>query len=170
MWPEIPCVSCIGITCDEKKFVPGCSKNNNCGYKDAYSDTGADDCLLTQIARALNIFQFDFYNDWVNGSLYNFLLKYKKRSNKQEKFCEYNCDDLVGGGVDGISGGGGALCAGSDFTFSLFVLIGAYFSFVHSRLRVVFLEQFACFQRVVGQVLIVVCEDGTHLLSCVPSV
>jgi hypothetical protein len=54
---------------------------------------GLDDCIAFQMAQRLNLFEFDFYNDWVNGSLYAFLLKYKLRRKKSEKFCEYDCDD-----------------------------------------------------------------------------
>lgn len=56
------------------------------------------DCVKAVLADELNLFQFDFYNDWVNGTLYYYLLKYKKRrKGKREKFCEYRCNDFEGG-------------------------------------------------------------------------
>jgi hypothetical protein len=59
---------------------------------------GAMDCVEIQLARALNVFKFDFYNDWINGSLYAFLFKYKVKRKKSKKrtveiFCEYDCHD-----------------------------------------------------------------------------
>ena len=99
LWGEIACLKCITITCgeDNKVYAPGCS---GCGVP-ANADTDKQNlikCFLLQLARVLNMFQFDFYNDWINGSLYAFLLKYKKRKNKKEKFCEITCDDATGSG------------------------------------------------------------------------
>ena len=55
------------------------------------------------------MYQFDFYNDWLNGSLYSFLLKYKKRRKGNEKFCEFDCGDFQNdanySGVDGNQNG-----------------------------------------------------------------
>jgi hypothetical protein len=53
-------------------------------------------CQANQLALALNMVKFDFYNDWVNGSLYLFLLKYKVFSTKKEKFCDIECDSENG--------------------------------------------------------------------------
>jgi hypothetical protein len=66
---------------------------------------GAMDCIEIQLARALNVFKFDFYNDWINGSLYAFLFKYKVRRKKSkkrtvEKFCEYDCHDTYESDTD----------------------------------------------------------------------
>lgn len=69
-------------TKDQKKTVEGC-------------DGGWTYCQALRLADALDVFKFDFYNDWINGTLYTFLLKYKKkRSNGDEKFCELECDDF----------------------------------------------------------------------------
>lgn len=66
---------------------------------------GWDDCVSFQIAKELGLFEFDFYNDWVNGSLFAYLLRYKKRRKGTEKFCEFDCNDFVNdpnySGVDG---------------------------------------------------------------------
>lgn len=99
LWDEIKCLKCITIDCGDpsESYAPGCS---GCGItNNASTDKNAlIKCFLIQLARILNVFQFDFYNDWVNGSLYSFLLKYKKKKNKKEKFCEYDCDDATGSG------------------------------------------------------------------------
>ena len=50
------------------------------------------ECNAVQIGDSLNVFKFDFYNDWVNGTLYLFLLKYKYKKNGKEKFCDVDCD------------------------------------------------------------------------------
>jgi hypothetical protein len=66
---------------------------------------GWDDCVSFELAKELGLFEFDFYNDWVNGTLFAYLLKYKKRRRGVEKFCEFDCDDFKGdpnySGVDG---------------------------------------------------------------------
>ena len=121
-------VPCIAIPCDGKFYAPGCNgntkgwveanKNPNTSPVSFYvgdshgntgllSSVGFDDCIAFQLADALNLFQFDFYNDWVNGSLYAFLLKYKHKRKGKEKFCEYDCDDfgISAGGVDGNNDG-----------------------------------------------------------------
>lgn len=59
---------------------------------------GVMDCIQIQLARSLNVFKFDFYNDWINGSLYSFLYKYKVKRKKNrkrtlEKFCDFDCHD-----------------------------------------------------------------------------
>jgi len=57
-------------------------------------------CMLEPIAAWLNMLKFDFYNDWVNGSLYFPLFKrkykVKKRKSKagqikSDKFCDFDC-------------------------------------------------------------------------------
>jgi hypothetical protein len=84
-------VSPIPMTCPtdpEKTFTPGCAGES----KEPYVD-----CVSAVLAEQLGLFQFDFYNDWVNGSLYLYLLKYKKRRRGKEKFCETYCRDYQGG-------------------------------------------------------------------------
>jgi len=50
-------------------------------------------CMKQQIAEQLNVYEMDFYNDWLNGSLYSYLLKYKKKDD-DEKYCgDGNGDD-----------------------------------------------------------------------------
>ena len=103
-------IPCIGAYCpdrseiDSKLYAPGCVKTDNVfgeGYRELERNEGVDsiksnklndlsDCVAFQLAKLLNLFQFDFYNDWLNGSLYYFLVKYKKRRRK-EKYCNYDC-------------------------------------------------------------------------------
>lgn len=72
---------------DESKYTIGCPDS-----LDAYLD-----CVSAVLAEELNLFEFDFYNDWVNGTLYYYLLKYKRKNNGREKFCETYCNDYNGG-------------------------------------------------------------------------
>jgi len=62
-------------------------------------------CKLEGIAVWLNMLKFDFYNDWVNGTLYFPLIKrkykLKKRKKKfgqikKDKFCDFDCDEFQG--------------------------------------------------------------------------
>jgi hypothetical protein len=64
------------------------------------ADAGWVNCIALSLAEAINVFKFDFYNDWINGTLYAYLLKYKKKKKGKEKFCEHDCDDNTFG-VDG---------------------------------------------------------------------
>ena len=91
-WYPFDFINPITMTCPddpEKYFNPGC-----------YGDVPENyiDCVSALLAEQLGLFQFDFYNDWVNGTLYMYLLKYKKRRrSNREKFCETYCDDYQGG-------------------------------------------------------------------------
>jgi len=60
-------------------------------------------CKLEGLAAALNMLKFDFYNDWVNGTLYFPLIKRKLKLKKKkrkfgeikyDKFCDFDCDDF----------------------------------------------------------------------------
>lgn len=117
----LPCVTDEGTT----YYAPGCGDSGGinkasprpsryCG--DNYGDTcdfgndvGWVSCVSFELAKTLGLFQFDFFNDWVNGSLFSYLLKYKKKRNGKEKFCEYDCSDFVNdpnySGVDGNNDG-----------------------------------------------------------------
>lgn len=116
----IPYLPCIVLECDSQRYAPGCpdgsegldAANDNApvdhwtGDGHGHSGLGAGyaECVSLELAQSLNVFEFEFYNDWVNGTLYSFLLKYKKKKKGKEKFCEYDCDDF-GGGVDGNNDG-----------------------------------------------------------------
>lgn len=116
----IPYIPCITLECDDQRYAPGCSDANlgwdaandndpldhwwGDGHGHSSIDGGWGECVALTLAESLNVFKFEFYNDWVNGTLYAFLLKYKKKKKGKEKFCEYDCDEF-GGGVDGDNNG-----------------------------------------------------------------
>jgi hypothetical protein len=122
-WNDIGYIPCIVIECgDGQLFSPGCSSNfptglgfqaavdlygtnvNFCQSTICLGDTaGLDDCIAFQLATSLKLYGFDFYNDWINGTLYSYLVKYKRSLSGKEKFCEYDCDG--NGGVDGNEDG-----------------------------------------------------------------
>ena len=94
----IPCLYAICPDDGGYVFAPGCidGASRQATRDEALQDIKSDklgrlsDCISAEMARALNLFQFDFYNDWLNGSLYSYLVKYKKRGNKY-KFCDQDC-------------------------------------------------------------------------------
>lgn len=118
-------VPCITLECpsdDPQTFAPGCSSSSkgfekatqdgkniqhNAGLTEAGGITGSGliDCYAAQLAEALDVFTFEFYNDWINGALYSFLLKYKKRKRGREVFCEYDCGPNPITGANGFTGG-----------------------------------------------------------------
>ena len=102
---------CFSIDCSDTTYAPGCEYKIlgvvTAGYAELKSNTKNDintspkdvlQCVAASLAESLNMFQFEFYNDWINGSLYSFLLKYKKTNIKgkhpSQKFCEYDCKDF----------------------------------------------------------------------------
>lgn len=114
-WGGIQYVPCITVKCpfdDGSVYAPGCGSNSE-GYKATNEKpqfypgdgchtngildlAGLDDCISSIMAEELNIFQFDFYNDWINGSLFQFLIKYKSKKNSNGKYCDYDCDSFDG--------------------------------------------------------------------------
>ena len=72
---------------DESQYTIGCNDS-----LDTYLD-----CVSAVLAEQLELYEFDFYNDWINGTLYYYLLKYKKKRRGREKFCETYCNDYSGG-------------------------------------------------------------------------
>lgn len=122
----IPYIPCITLDCESESYGPGCIEGDiplpwavtqnldhwpNDGHEEhSYDNTvppgdaGWSFCVSFTIAQSLNVWEFDFYNDWVNGSLFSFLLKYKNKKKGKQKFCEYDCDEF-GTGVDGNNDG-----------------------------------------------------------------
>jgi len=93
--------NCIMIKCLDKIYRPGCkSSGGRCyrhseGINDSCSVDGgcsALDCYQIALAEALNVYEFDFYNDWLNGTLYGPLIKYKYKKNGDDKFCDVDED------------------------------------------------------------------------------
>lgn len=127
-WNDIPYIPCIQIPCsggnevEPAYYAPGCDKDSRAFEASQESSTppnyycgddfgnvctlsnysvGVDKCIASLFLEN----EFDFYNDWINGTLYAFLIKYKKRIKGREIFCEYDCDDFRNdpnySGVDG---------------------------------------------------------------------
>jgi hypothetical protein len=79
-------------------LYPSSNKYNAWEMTSPSGDAGWSNCISLAIAEALDVFKFDFFSDWVNGSLYSFLLKYKvrRRGKGKEKFCEIDCETSSG--------------------------------------------------------------------------
>jgi len=121
-------IPCITMECQNEQYAPGCISGTKPlpwhvteqpfyypdddtgihGFTETVppGDGGWAACVSLSLAESLNVWEFDFYNDWINGTLYSPLLKYKKKRKGKEKFCEYDCKDF-GGGVDGDDDGNG---------------------------------------------------------------
>lgn len=99
------CKTCRGgkyipLECNGVKYYPGAPS-----YVQVSGSAKTDrkdwlDCQRTQLAETLNAVTYEFYNDWINGSLYAYLFKYKVKYKKNdkilEKFCDYDCGDPTG--------------------------------------------------------------------------
>ncbi len=83
-------VQCVFIKCKQYSFAPGCSGHGKDGITNIKT-SGLDECLLILLTEVLTVFELDFYNDWINGTLFSYLIKYKKRKS-HHKFCDYECD------------------------------------------------------------------------------
>ena len=113
--PSINSIPCITLQCpaeDPTNYTPGCVKTECDNNSPTDSNMGDYvNCVAAEMATSLDMYTFDFYNDWINGSLYGFLLKYKHRQSGQEFFCEYDCRDFTNSsnytGVNGDGVGGG---------------------------------------------------------------
>ena len=86
------CGLMIGLKCTvddtSKTFYPGAvghCKGKNTGLYDFIN------CIAISLATQLEAYQMDFYNDWINGTLYSYLLKYKHKSNGTAKYCDADC-------------------------------------------------------------------------------
>ena len=90
-----------GGKCNKTWVVPGTCLSCGGAQTPFIKDWVA--CVLEPVAVWLKMLKFDFYNDWVGGSLYfplvkrKFKLKTSKKKFgqiKKDKFCQFNCDDL----------------------------------------------------------------------------
>lgn len=96
------------LICNTVFSVPfGCK---NCGGLQTKGLKDWVSCVMEPIAIFLRMLKFDFYNDWVGGSLYfplikrKYKLKKKKRKFgqiKKDKFCDFECIDR---GTDDFQG------------------------------------------------------------------
>ena len=93
-------VNCVRIQCMGDYYAPKCTNDcyNETGTRSDETDEWSNeeeetkDCIQLALAEALNVYELDFYNDWINGTLYAFLLKYKHKT-KGGKFCDVDKDD-----------------------------------------------------------------------------
>jgi hypothetical protein len=88
--PFCKLLKCIQIECGQQQYRPNCHKSGGSCYKNTNGDTTSGNllnCYQSLLAEAFNVYELDFYNDWLNGSVYNPLLKYKKKKDKV-KFCD----------------------------------------------------------------------------------
>lgn len=82
---------CGGLcqTCDTQVIPLSC---NNTEY-----ETGDEwvECVKEGLAEELGVIVYEFYNDWIIGSLYSYMFDYKVRTRRRrktiEKFCDYEC-------------------------------------------------------------------------------
>lgn len=62
-----------------------------------------DNCVMPKLAEFFNVISYEFYNDFLIGSLYHFRFKFKIRYKQSKdalyyKYSAYNCKDYVGSG------------------------------------------------------------------------
>lgn len=112
----------IGLKCASEGsiFQPTLRSIGNCGVDDVvrecktctgvfwYNISDWVECSLEQLATNLGMLDLDFYNDWINGSLYFPAIKRNLKIRKRRKgrgqvqkdvFCDYDCDG-TGNGPD----------------------------------------------------------------------
>lgn len=100
-------IKCLAVTCPPKdegesyKFAPGCYDSPfpiNLGREALGGGVIFDEipnltkCIAVVMAKDMDLFKYDFYNDWLNGSLYSFLVRFKKYKSS-ETYCDFDCKD-----------------------------------------------------------------------------
>lgn len=77
----------------EIAFIP--LQCNNINF---FSGLAWAECTAENLAEELDVIQYDFYNDWIIGSLYSFLFDYRAvngiSGKSLENFCDFNCRDI----------------------------------------------------------------------------
>jgi hypothetical protein len=123
--PSIPYIACLTLECnsdDEPKyFAPGCDYQSEgcsaaaqdlgaitCVGSDTESDrpdAGYISCAIVSLLKSLDLLEFDFFNDWVNGTLYSppFRLKNKRGRKELLTFCEWSCGGFSGYTAEGVT-------------------------------------------------------------------
>lgn len=125
---DIAYIECITLSCniegeDPRDFAPGCGFNtpgcqvlesgnticmNQPGMDNDFDqtlppgDAGFTQCVALSLIQSMNLIEFDFYNDWINGTLYAPLFAIRERladkegnpSTVETYFCETACDGL----------------------------------------------------------------------------
>ena len=89
--------NCDGAACDDcdNSFF-----NLQCGGNGYGNVSDLFDCYRQQLANTFNVATYEFYNDWVIGSLYAPRFKYRLRTRRSlktvERFCDYDCREQIG--------------------------------------------------------------------------
>lgn len=94
-WYPFKGIKCVKINCGSQIYTPGCGGKAVPSDSNGSSSDVTHECFKTQLAESLNVYEFDFYNDWVNGSLFSFLIKYKKKKNEKGKFCDLDASNKM---------------------------------------------------------------------------
>lgn len=80
-----------------------------CGRSDIEYSSASEyeqwqECVMAQFAEEIGVIKYQFFNDWINGSVYFPKLSYKqKRRNNtiiKERYCDYNCRELANTNID----------------------------------------------------------------------
>lgn len=126
----IPYVPCITLECtsgDNSVFyAPGCgSGSDGCNAAESEDvvicvgslpyndfgdtlppgDAGYTACVALSLLESLDLLEFDFFNDWVNGTLYSppFLNINSQVLASKDYFCEWSCGGFSGYTANGVS-------------------------------------------------------------------
>jgi hypothetical protein len=78
-------IDCVNFNCNGIYYAEGCGKSTRVwdGISNSPKEnSGLGNCIKYQLAESLNLFKLDFYNDWVHGSLFSFLVIRKKLKKK----------------------------------------------------------------------------------------
>jgi len=139
---DVAYMACITVGCnidsEEKVFAPGCDfgsdgcnaieagnvycvdqpgMNNSIGETLPPGDAGFTQCVALSLIESMSLLEFDFYNDWINGTLYAPLFAMRGKladsqgnpSTNESYFCEAACDGL-GFGFDNLPDALGNSC------------------------------------------------------------
>lgn len=90
----------IYFTCNDITYKPSCKSCSLANQESGNSDD-LKNCIGSSLAKSMQIFSFDFYNNWLNGGLYFPKIKYKTDSKgKKNDFSDVNIDVYKGRIVD----------------------------------------------------------------------
>jgi hypothetical protein len=126
----IPYVPCITLECTSGGnsifYAPGCeSGSDGCNAAESEDvvicvgslpyndfgdtlppgDAGYTACVALSLLQSLDLLEFDFFNDWVNGTLYSppFLNINSEAFSSKDYFCEWSCGGFSGYTANGVS-------------------------------------------------------------------
>jgi hypothetical protein len=92
-WGPIYASTAPVISCGHNFTSTTCNNGANNGHS-LDNFYGFYDCFQSQMAKSMNLYQLDFYNDYINGVLYFYTFKFKyksKKKNSLEVYCDYDC-------------------------------------------------------------------------------